>query len=71
MPEWSKIPAAAEDILARLVLAEQELWTRGGVEAHQARRRLLAAAVAAGCTVNDVAAALSVAPTDVRAWLPA
>jgi hypothetical protein len=71
MPGWSKIPAAPEDILARLVLAECEWWTRGGLEVLQARQRLLDAAVSAGCSVNDVASALSVSPADVRGWLSA
>ena len=71
MPGWSRIPAAREDILARLALAERELWSRGGLEIHEARRRLLDAAMAAGCTVLDVAEALCAAPADVRAWLPA
>jgi hypothetical protein len=70
MPGWRRIPAGREDILARLALAEQELWSRGGLEVQQARRHLLDAAMAAGCTVMDVAEALCAAPADVRAWLP-
>jgi hypothetical protein len=63
--------ASPDELLHSLIDAEQDRWIRCGRHDHQRRSELLAAALAAGCTPDDIAAALGVSTNDVRAWTPA
>jgi hypothetical protein len=61
---------ARDELLARLVDAERELWRRGGVDAQRRRREALREALDAGCSPGAVARVLEVSERDVVAWLP-
>ena len=53
---------ARDELLATLAAAEHELWSHGGIRRLQHRRELLAAVIAAGCSLESVADVLGVHP---------
>jgi hypothetical protein len=71
MTRPTRAHASPDELLDCLVDAEQDRWIRCGRHDHDRRSELLAAALAAGCTPDDIARALGVTATDVRAWTPA
>ncbi len=57
------------DLLTELREAERDMWVRGGREALRRRAAALKSALAAGCSVQDVADVLQVKPTDLQPWI--
>jgi hypothetical protein len=60
--------ATRDELLELLVDVEHDLLRRGGVHRQRDRRDVMAAALAAGCSLNSLADALGVAPSEVSAW---
>jgi hypothetical protein len=60
--------ATPDELLALLVDVEHDLVRRGGVHRQRDRRDVMAAALAAGCSLDALALALGVNPNEVRAW---
>lgn len=61
-------PGRWTELLEAVVEAEQAVWDDGGIAALRRRTEAMRAAVAAGCTLEEVAVRVAAQPEDVRRW---